>query len=192
MTEIREYNSQDQEKFKKYYIASETKKKKTSALHALQKSQSAKRTWQAGLVGILGLQFSELTKASSVLSTMPTVLVELILWSAGVGFFWYKLLCKEYENKVRQATDDIVKELADIQSNTKSNAWIMVNDADEIIGTAALKYEKGEGKLGYLTGEESRNRLLLVQNAIRFGRTNKIQVISKWGHEDSKWSESPL
>jgi hypothetical protein len=194
MTEIREYTSQDQLKFKKFYITIESKKKKTRVLHALQKSQSAKRTWQAGLVSILGLHFSHLLKAklSLVLSTIPTILVELFLWSAGVGFVWYKWISKEYESKVQQATENMAKELANIQNIPKSNAWIMVNEDDEIVGTVALKYENGEGKLGYLTGEESRNRLLLVQNAIRFGRTNNIQVISKWGHEDSKWSESPL
>ncbi|KAG2196821.1 hypothetical protein INT47_002748 [Mucor saturninus] len=191
MTEIRQYTTRDQEKLKKYYLATELQKKQTRVLHALQKSQSAKRAWQAGLVGIFGLHYTSLKAASSFSTTLPTILFQVVLWSAGVGLVWYQWLCKKYGDKVRLATDTIAQALAEIQNNPKSNAWVMVNDKDEIIGTVALKCVNGEGQIGLLTGEEARQRQMLVQNAIRFGRTNKIQVISKWD-QDSKWSESPL
>ncbi|KAI7881719.1 uncharacterized protein EV154DRAFT_545573 [Mucor mucedo] len=185
MTEIRQYTTRDQEKLKKYYLATELQKKQTRVLHALQKSQSAKRAWQAGLVGIFGLHYTSLKAASSFSTTLPTILFQVVLWSAGVGLFWYQWLCKKYGDKVRLATDTIAQALAEIQNNPKSNAWVMVNDKDEIIGTVALKCVNGEGQIGLLTGEEARQRQMLVQNAIRFGRTNKIQVISKWD-QDSK------
>lgn len=188
--EIREYTSQDQQSFKKFYSTIENKKKQSQVLHALVQSQRAKRTWQAGIVGVIGIHMSQWIHGQLSFSSIPTIFLELILWSTGLGFVWYKLLCREYENKVRQAIERIPNELASIQKNEKSNAWVMVNNENEIVGTVALKFENGEGKIGYLTGQESQTRLQLVQNAFRFGRTNKIQVISKWGHEDSKWSES--
>lgn len=191
MTQIRQYTNADQEKFKKYYLATELKKKQSRVLHALQKSQSAKRAWQAGLVGILGLHYSSLGTISTFSTTLPTILIQVVLWSAGVGLVWYQWLCKTYGDKIRLATDRIAKEFAEIQNNRKSNAWVMVNEKDEIIGTVAFKCVNEEGQIGLLTGEKAEQRQLLVQNAIKFGRTNKIQVISKWD-QDSKWSESPL
>ncbi|KAI8097946.1 uncharacterized protein B0P05DRAFT_522688 [Gilbertella persicaria] len=187
---IREYTTADHQRFKQFYLSMENKKKQGQVLHALRQRASAKRVWHAGLVGILGIHLSQFMQSISIKNTLFLV-SELLLWSAGVGIVWYRWISQEYEARLANICEHMATELNGIQKNEKSCAWVMEKD-DQIIGTVALKYEGGtEGKIGYLTGLDPQIRLKLVQNAIRFGRTNKIDVISKW-QDDLKWSESAL
>lgn len=196
--EIREYTSEDQQKFLKLYLLFGEKKKRSRVLHELRKNNAAKRTWQAGLVGIIGIHLSYLfnsanaVKYSYVFSALPTILVEMLLFTTGVGFAWYKWSCWDYDKKLLQSSKRMALELQNVHKNDKSNAWVMVDGSDNIVGTVALKYENNEGKIGYLTGEDKEQRVDLVKHAFRFGQTNKIEVISKLRHEDSKWSEYSL
>ncbi|KAG2215933.1 hypothetical protein INT46_004189 [Mucor plumbeus] len=187
-TEIREYEPRDQAQFKRFYFDMENKKRTSRVLHALRQRSSAKRTWQAGLVGILGIHLSQY----SLLSTKHTLLLitELLLWSAGVSILWFKLISQEYDTELDKTCQHMTNELATIRKSDKSNAWIMTKQG-QIIGTVAFKYDSGEGKIGYLTGIDPQIRLLLLKNAFRFGRTINIDVVSKWKH-DMKWSESAL
>ncbi|KAL9551734.1 hypothetical protein PS6_004848 [Mucor atramentarius] len=165
-TEIREYEPTDQAQFKQFYVEMQSKKRTSRVLHALKQRSSARRTWQAGLVA------------------------ELLLWSAGVSVFWFKWIGQEYDAELEKTCQHMATELAKIRKSEKSNAWIMTKQG-KIIGTVALKYESGEGKIGYLTGVDPQIRLLLLKNAFRFGRTINIDVVSKW-KDDMKWSESAL
>jgi hypothetical protein len=188
---IREYQPEDQENFKRFYVSLENKKKRTRVLHALQKRTSAKRAWQAGIVGVLGIHLSQWAKSATVLKSTTMLILEILLWSAGIGFVWYRWISREYDTALVKACEHIATELGSMRKSEKSNAWVAEKDG-QLVGTVALKYEdKGEGKVGFLTGLESQTRLMLVQNAIKFGRTNKIEVISKWQNE-TKWSESPF
>ncbi|KAI8373923.1 hypothetical protein EDC96DRAFT_562657 [Choanephora cucurbitarum] len=187
--EIREYTSTDRHRFKQFYLTMETEKKQSRIIHALRQRKSAKRVWHAGIVGILGIHLSNFMQSSISIKSTSLMLLEMILWSAGVGLVWYRWISQEYEQRLASICERMATELSGIQTNDKSCAWVMEKD-NQIIGTVALKYEGGkEGKIGYLTGLNPQIRLKLVQNAIRFGRTNKIDVISKW-QNDLKWSES--
>ncbi|KAI9483231.1 MAG: hypothetical protein EXX96DRAFT_599740 [Benjaminiella poitrasii] len=172
---IREYTSNDQEIFKRFYINMETKKRTNQVLRALKQRTSAKQTWQAGMIGILSIHLTQILKLSITLKHATLIMAETLIWSAGVGIVWYKWICQEYNNELKRTSEHMAIELSNIQTNEKSNAWIMERDG-EIVGTVALKYEKGEGKIGYLTGLDSQIRLMLVQNAFRFGRVNKIEL----------------
>jgi hypothetical protein len=185
---LREYQPEDQDNFKQFYISLENKKKTSRVLHAIQQRSSAKRTWQAGIVGILGIHISQWS--ATLLKSTTLVILEILLWSAGVGLVWYRWISQQYDKAIVEACEHIVNELGSMKKNEKSNAWVAEKDG-QLVGTVALKYEQGEGKVGCLTGLDSQTRLMLVQNAIRFGRTNKIEVISKWQNE-TKWSESPF
>lgn len=182
-TEIREYEPADQAQFKQFYVEMQSKKRTSRVLHALKQRSSARRTWQAGLVGILGIHFSRYNHTLWLIA-------ELLLWSAGVSVFWFKWIGQEYDAELEKTCQHMATELAKIRKSEKSNAWIMAKQG-KIIGTVALKYESGEGKIGYLTGVDPHVRLLLLKNAFRFGRTINIDVVSKW-KDDMKWSESAL
>ncbi|CAO0803065.1 unnamed protein product [Mucor circinelloides] len=182
-TEIREYEPTDQAQFKQFYVEMQSKKRTSRVLHALKQRSSARRTWQAGLVGILGIHFSRYNHTLWLIA-------ELLLWSAGVSVFWFKWIGQEYDAELERTCQHMATELAKIRKSEKSNAWIMTKQG-KIIGTVALKYESGEGKIGYLTGVDPQIRLLLLKNAFRFGRTINIDVVSKW-KDDMKWSESAL
>lgn len=186
--EIREYDPKYQRQFKQFYLDMEYKKRTSRVLHALRQRSSAKLSWQAGLVGILGIHLSQY----SFLSAKHTMLlmVELLLWSAGIGVLWFKKIGQEYDDELNKTCQHMASELAAIRKSEKSNAWIMVKQG-QIVGTVAFKHETGEGKIGYLTGIDPQIRLLLLKNAFRFGRTINIDIISKWKH-DMKWSESAL
>lgn len=193
---IREYTNEDQHNFLTLYLLFGERKKQSRVLHELRQNKSAKRTWQAGLVGIIGIHLSYYFNSigvvnSFMLSTIPTIFVELLLWTTGVGFAWYKWICREYDSKLLESSKQMALELGNVGKNDKSNAWVLVEN-NEILGTVALRYENNEGKIGYLTGEGTEERMELVKHAIRFGQTNKIEVISKLSHEGSKWSEYSL
>ncbi|KAI8637682.1 hypothetical protein BD408DRAFT_478020 [Parasitella parasitica] len=187
-TEIREYESKDQHELKRFYLDMESKKRTSQVLHTLRQRSSAKRTLQAGLVGILGIHLSQY----SIFSVKHTALlmVELLLWSAGLGVFWFKIIGQEYEAALNKNCQQMTDELAAIRKSEKSNVWIMTKQG-HIIGTVAFKHESGEGKIGFLRGIDPQARLLLLKNAFRFGRAINIDVISKW-KDDMKWSESAL
>ncbi|KAI8091686.1 hypothetical protein BDF21DRAFT_332150 [Thamnidium elegans] len=184
MNQIREYTSQDQQRFKQFYITTENEKKHARVLNGLYQSQGTKRTWQAGIVGIFGIHITQWLKTPSL--PLPLILIELMLWTAGVGFFWYNWLSRDYKKHVQQSVERISTGLLAIAKTEKSNSWVMENNKGELIGTVALKYENGEGKIGYLTAERKQDCKELVQNAFKFGRANKIRVISKWQERDSK------
>ncbi|GAA5799495.1 hypothetical protein HPULCUR_004911 [Helicostylum pulchrum] len=188
MNQIREYTSQDQQRFKQFYIATENKKKHARVLKDLYQSQGTKRTWQAGIVGIFGIHITQWFKTRYL--PLPLILIELMLWTAGVGFFWYSWLSRDYKRHVQQSVERISTGLLAITKIEKSNSWVMENSKGELIGTIALKYENDEGKIECLTAKRKQDYRELVQNAFKFGRANKIQVISKWQGQDSKWSES--
>lgn len=183
-TEIREYEPTDQAPFQQFYMEMQSKKRTSRVLHALKQRSSARRTWQAGLVGILGIHFSRHSPALWLIA-------ELLLWSAGVSVLWFKWIGQEYDAELQKTCQHMAAELARIRKSEKSNAWIMTDRQGSIVGTVALKYESGEGKIGYLTGADPQIRLLLLKNAFRFGRTINIDVVSKW-KDDMKWSESAL
>lgn len=188
---IREYQFEDQENFKQFYVSLENKKKTTRVLHALQKRTSAKRAWQAGIVGILGIHLAQWTKPANIVKSTTMLFLKIFLWTAGVGLIWYYWISPEYDTTLVKACEHIVTELGSMRKNEKSNAWVAEKDG-QLVGTIALKYEgKGEGKVGFITSLDSQTQLMLVQNAIKFGRTNNIEVISKWQNE-TKWSESPF
>ncbi|KAI7908197.1 uncharacterized protein BX663DRAFT_528691 [Cokeromyces recurvatus] len=189
-TIIREYTPNDQDKFKKFYIDIESKKRTNRVIRALKQRTVAKRTWQAGMVGILSIHLTQFLNLSITIKKTTLMIIEMLLWSAGIGVVWYKWICQEYNDELKRISERMATELSHIQNNGKSNAWMMERNGN-IMGTVALKYEKGEGKIGYLTGLNSQIRLKLVQHAFRFGRVNKIEVISKW-KDDLKWSENPF
>jgi hypothetical protein len=196
--QIREYTSEDQHQFLTLYLLFGEKKKRSRVMHELRQSKSAKRTWQAGIVGIIGIHLSYyfnstelLGHSAFALTSIPTVFIELLLWTAGVGFAWYKWICREYDAKLLESSKHMALELGNVHKHEKSNAWVLT-DGNGILGTVALRYENNEGKIGYLTGEGKEERVELVKHAIRFGQTNKIEVISKLSHEGSKWSEYSL
>ncbi|KAI8372450.1 hypothetical protein BD560DRAFT_482817 [Blakeslea trispora] len=178
--EIREYTSTDQQRFKQFYMAMEAEKKHSRVIHALKQRKNARLVWHAGIIGILGIHLSKFMGLPISIRGVSITLLEMFLWSASVGLVWYRWIGQEYEHRLSSICEHMATELNEIQKNDKSCAWVMEKN-DRIIGTVALKHEEGtEGKIGYLTGLDPQIRLKLVQNAIRFGRTNKIDVISKW------------
>ncbi|KAI8992040.1 hypothetical protein BDF20DRAFT_812912 [Mycotypha africana] len=179
---IREYSLDDQEKFKQFFYAVEGAKKKKRVMQSLKHNSAAKVMLEAGIAGILGIQAPKLMKMTALLRDTALTLIGMTLWGAGVGILWYYLLCREYSNDLTKATERAVSDLRNIRSNEKSNAWVMEKD-DKIVGTVALKYENGEGKVGYLTASKPEDRLNLIQTAFKFGRTNKIKVISNWKND---------
>jgi hypothetical protein len=85
----------------------------------------------------------------------------------------------------------MASELDLVIQQAKSCAWVMEGNGD-MMGTVALKFEHdNEAKIGYLTGLDSRIRLLLVQKAIRFAKENQVEVISKWDN-CTKFAENVL
>ncbi|KAI8882349.1 hypothetical protein K501DRAFT_285929 [Backusella circina FSU 941] len=182
---IRKYESPDQQKFKDFYISINKKDEQKRVIQALQQHKIAKRSWQAGLVGILGVF------ASQEHHNIGLLITELAVWSFGVGFVWYKWLKREYEHNLQETCHAMASELNQVIQQTKSCAWVMEGNGD-IMGTVALKFDHDkEGRIGYLTGLNSRIRLLLVQKAIRFAKENQIEVISKWDG-NSRFAESVL
>ncbi|CEP09810.1 hypothetical protein [Parasitella parasitica] len=163
-TEIREYESKDQAELRRFYCDMENKKRTSRVLHTLRQRSSAKRTWQAGLVA------------------------ELLLWSAGLSIFCFKMIGQENDAELDRNCQQMADELATIRKSEKSNVWVMTKQG-HIIGSVAFKYESGEGIIGFLRGIDPQTRLLLLKNAFRFGRANNITVVSKW-KDDMKWSES--
>jgi hypothetical protein len=177
--DIREYQSKDKEALKSYYIGMCKKKQTSRVFHALKRRKPAQLTWKAGLVGFVGVFLMQ--------HHFWLLILELILWSMAVGYLWYRWITIEYVQYTEKACRAMVMQFNDMEANNeKSCAWIM-EEQGVIVGTVALKYHQGEGQVGYLTGVDSRSRLMLVQKAIQFGRTNNIQVISKCGN-DTKWT----
>ncbi|KAI8879499.1 L domain-like protein [Backusella circina FSU 941] len=174
---IREYQSIDKEALKRYYTMMCKKKQTSRVFHALKRRKPAQLTWKAGLVMFVAIFLMQ--------HHLLVFLLELIVWSMAVGYVWYRWITLEYVQYTAKACQAMVTQFDDIQTNKDviSCAWLMENTEGEIVGTVALKHHNGEGQVGYLTGQDARIRLMLVQKAIQFGRTNKIEVISKWGND---------
>lgn len=201
VNKVAEYNVKDEEKLKEFYLLNENKKRTSRILHALKKNQSAKRVWQAGIIGLLGMHVTQWMKFQFTWKNTSLFLLELLLWSTGISIVWFRKLRQDYSEELIQSSERVTKEFESIlkardnKSSSNNNAWVMKKEDDNtIVGTVAFKFdqETKEGKIGYLTGVDKQVRLELLQHAFQFGKEHHIKVISKWRHDtlDLKWSES--
>ncbi|KAI8143156.1 hypothetical protein BJV82DRAFT_515268 [Fennellomyces sp. T-0311] len=180
---IREYECKDELAVQRLYWETAQQHRTRQILETVTKRRNARRTWQAGLVGLLSLHFAS-NKGRALL------LLELALWSAGVGVGWYMWIRNEWQQVVTRRSAHMASLLKDIKDgDAKNNAWVM-EQKDGIVGAVALQYEQEEheGRIRNLTGVESRIELALVRTVIQFARQQGIQVIAKSG-DDAKWSE---
>jgi hypothetical protein len=188
--EICEYK-QDQQRFKEFYVDMQTKRRTSRVLHALRYNKGTKTIWQAGLVCILGIYISQWKQLPFSLKHSSFLVVGGLVWSSIVGIIGFQYVGHQYDEELLSTCETIADKLGQIKSGDKSNAWIMTNNDDHVVGTVAFKVEGDEGQIGYLTGLDSNIRLQLVQHALNFGKSKDIQVISKWKQAtfESKWSQ---
>lgn len=183
---IREYRTEDRSAVCAVALAQSRRGETKRTLMSVWKSSGARWTWQAGVVGLVGLHWSS---HSTNNATAATFLVELLLWSAGVGLSWFWWLKWHGQNRTQALCQRIVETL-----ETSSHAWVMEKDGQVIVGSVALQLQEEDGEEGRirgLTGVDSRIELALVQSAIQFARRNNVRVITKSG-DDARLFDSSL
>lgn len=191
---IREYQSSDCEGVRRVYLERARRQERRRVIREfMQKSSSLRRTWQAGVVGLLGLQLSnywlrqEDPTTSANNSAAAVFMMRMALWSAGVGLAWYIYMRERYWQRVREECDKFVEELA---SNKKM--WVMEDEQGTIVGCIGLFVEEDEGRIRSWIGVESRIELALVRNLIQFARDNNVRVLATKCGDDAKWSDGPF
>ncbi|KAG0184981.1 hypothetical protein DFQ28_010154, partial [Apophysomyces sp. BC1034] len=170
---IRPFTDEDSSSVQQLHLEQAKKNETKYLVQALFQRSSARRTWQAGLVGLVGIQVSQVVRTGQ--SSVMMMILEMALWSAGVGLAWSVWIRDEYWRQTKQQSKQITEDLKVIKNSAKSNAWVMVHSSDEIVGAVGLKCEDGEGKIQSLTGAGSKIELALVQNAIQFARQQGIK-----------------
>ena len=198
---IREYKIGDEDAVRQLYWETAQQHRNRHIIDTLLRRQGVRRTWQAGLVSLLSLHLAT-TKGTG---GRALLMLELALWSCGVGMGWYMWIRNEWQNQVKKRSIWMAERLQHIQqSDTKNNAWVMEADQEEddegkekegkkkskLIGAIALEYqqEEHEGRIQNLTGVESKIELALVRTVIHFARHQDIKVIATC-RDDAKWSE---
>ncbi|KAI9268883.1 hypothetical protein BDA99DRAFT_557668 [Phascolomyces articulosus] len=190
---IREFQSGDEDAVRQLYWETAQQHRTQHIIETLLKRQGVRRTWQAGLIGLLSLHLA--TKEAG----RAFLMLELALWSTGVGIGWYIWIRNEWQKQVKKKSLWMAEQLRHIQqSDTKNNSWVMETDVDDekekekkrLLGAVALEYqqEEHEGRIRILTGVESKIELALVRTVIQFARHQDIKVIATSGN-DAKWSE---
>ncbi|KAI8393847.1 uncharacterized protein BYT42DRAFT_596508 [Radiomyces spectabilis] len=169
---IREYQPSDAGGIRELYAERAHQLRRKQVLQSVITETAPRRFWQAGTVGILGLHMSQTLREQS---SVMTLLVELALWSAGLGFAWYLWLNSKYQRSITARSYSVVNDFSNQRLKSKSNAWVMV-EGNKVIGAVMLSFEGGEGRIRSLTGGKSQIELPLVQTAILFARQNKIQI----------------
>ncbi|KAI9315194.1 hypothetical protein BX666DRAFT_2028773 [Dichotomocladium elegans] len=184
---IREYQSADADAVKAIFIQKSRRTEFKRVAKAVFYHKTARRTWQAGIVGLLSLQLRlMLTHRKSALA--------MCLWSAGVGlgwFFWLrsqdrKRVSKEYSTMVDRFRE-IQHTSTDITSDKKNHVWVMEDDTtgplDQkvVVGVVGFQYDEDdqEGRIWNPTGIEPRIELALVKTAIQFARDHQINVLTQ-------------
>ncbi|KAI9302979.1 hypothetical protein BJ944DRAFT_269096 [Cunninghamella echinulata] len=163
-----------------------------------------KRLWSYGIVVIVAHAFgghslwrpssSFITYFNATTSTTNTLVIELTIWSAGVGMACYVWLSQLYIKKIKEKTTLILDAIQQAQQEPKSNIWVMKDKKEEnkIIGLAILNYRKededddsnnkksvvDEGQI-QVFATESRIELALVQNAMQYARQQDIKVVTR-------------
>ncbi|CAO3636390.1 unnamed protein product [Cunninghamella echinulata] len=162
-----------------------------------------KHLWSYGIVVIVAHAFgghslwrpssSFITSFNATTSTTNTLVIELTIWSAGVGMAYYVWLSQLYIKKIKEKTALILDTIQQAQQEPKSNIWITMDKKEEnkIIGLAILNYKKEDGddddnkKSVVDEGQiqvfatESRIELALVQNAMQYARQQDIKVVTR-------------
>ncbi|KAF7720843.1 hypothetical protein EC973_005911 [Apophysomyces ossiformis] len=177
METIRPFTDEDCSQVQRLHLEQAKKNESKYLLQTLCQRSSARRTWQAGLVGLAGVQVSQVVRTGQ--SSVMLMILEMALWSAGVGLAWSFWIRNEYWRKAQQQSKQMTNDWMGIKKKSKSNVWVMVRNSSEVVGAVALRCEDGEGKIQSLTGAESKIELALVQNAIQFARQQGIKVITK-------------
>ncbi|KAI9494448.1 hypothetical protein BDB00DRAFT_761845 [Zychaea mexicana] len=177
--QIREYDCGDEDAVRQLYWETAQQHRNRHILDALLRRRGARRTWQAGLVGLLSLHLAND-------SGRALLMLELALWSAGVGVGWYMWIRNEWQRQVAKHSAWMAERLQEIkQSHAKNNAWEEHKKKNELVGAVALEYqqEEHEGRIRNLTGVESKIELALVRTVIEFARRQDIKVIAKSGDD---------
>lgn len=171
---IREYQSSDLDAVRKLYLEQSRRTERRRVVNSVIRHSTARRSWQAGIVGILSLQLTPvLTHRAAVLA--------MALWSAGIGLTWYFWLLERDRRRALEESQRMAQQLADIheQQEGYNKVWVMTRDNQGLVGAVGLEYvsEEGEGRIWNLTGVESRIQLALVQKVIQFARQSEIDVL---------------
>ncbi|KAI8987086.1 hypothetical protein BDB01DRAFT_842491 [Pilobolus umbonatus] len=149
-------------------------KNKRQKIMSMLKRTHVKRTWQAGIVGILSIHLSQLVR--SMTPSLFTIVSQVIAWSAGITLVWYQWMNHEYTQQWKQSYHTMATALSHIHDNDKSAAWILEKNG-VWLGTALLKYEDEEGRLWYLLNDP-KHEPSLVREVFRFARENKIKTLN--------------
>ncbi|KAJ8652061.1 hypothetical protein O0I10_012335 [Lichtheimia ornata] len=173
---IREYQPSDQDAVRKLYLEQSQRTERQRVVSSVIRHSTARRSWQAGIVGILSLQLTPML-------THRAAVIAMALWSAGIGLTWFFWIREQDRRRAFEDSQRIANHLATLheqQQEGYNRVWVMMQDNTQgLVGAVGLEYvyEEGEGRIWNLTGVESRIQLALVQKVIQFARQSDISVL---------------
>ena len=170
---IREYQSSDQDAVRKLYLEQSQRTEGRRVVNRVIRHSTARRSWQAGIVGILSLQLTPVL-------THRAAVIAMAIWSAGIGLTWFLWLRERDRRQALEESERMAKHLTEIHEQEGYNkVWVMQDNSQGLVGAVGLEYvsEEGEGRIWNLTGVESRIQLALVQKVIQFARQSDIAVL---------------
>ncbi|SAM03917.1 hypothetical protein [Absidia glauca] len=155
-----------------------------------------KKWWSYGVVAIVAHLYTGhglwtfttpwLTKIPT--ASTPVFLVELTVWSMGLGIAWYAWLSHLYGSQVNERIRKLAGDIDQAHRQPHTNVWLMKDTkSTRVLGVVILNCDGGaeEGQIK-VAAMGSRIELALVQRAIQFARQQGIKVVTQ-----EHWNTGP-